>query len=566
MERLQQLIQATSIGFISGITAITPAQSAEDIYFNFGVFERGIPTDSLATFAADGTVDSELAPYIARFPEERQQELREILGTPLSEIAAQLPGQGELIGNPYGISQLLYSPMGESVLTSLGEIIKTQGRQNGKLAIRAAIILAAADPEGLSLINIIRFFPTDVLRIDLAEVLALSKAIDVNIEATERFLEIAAQQSQAEAAAAPTLDYTALPVLAETPQFNVVQVSLMLEDSIRDRTYPADLYMPENLDAVQGPIPVIVFSHGYGDSRTNPEFVLAARSVAAHGFVVAMPEHIGSNNAYQADLIKGLNDDSFAAMEFVDRPLDIRFLLDTLEQMNSTQFQGRLQLDRVGVIVLSFGGYTALVTAGARVDLEYLREPAICDPAADIEPDNLNLSLLLACRVLELEASPDVINQLTDGSLADDRVGLVMAFDPVSSLFGDEGTGQIQIPTFMLGSSLDVAAPIVLEQLTTFERLQTPQKYFYVGDNLSHTTALTKLMWNLVNPNSTVEADFDSADAWLSSIAFSLVIAHGKVHLLEDESYLPYLTSAYVEAVTKPPFKLHLLRSLPDEL
>ncbi|MEO1391227.1 MAG: dienelactone hydrolase, partial [Cyanobacteria bacterium J06634_6] len=95
---------------------------------------------------------------------------------------------------------------------------------------------------------------------------------------------------------------------------------------------------------------------------------------------------------------------------------------------------------------------------------------------------------------------------------------------------------------------------------------QTPQKYFYVGDNLSHTTALTKLMWNVVNPNSTVEADFDNADAWLSSIAFSLVIAHGKVHLLEDESYRPYLTSAYVEAVTTPPFELHLLRSLPDEL
>jgi hypothetical protein len=30
----------------------------------------------------------------------------------------------------------------------------------------------------------------------------------------------------------------------------------------------------------------------------------------------------------------------------------------------------------------------------------------------------------------------------------------------------------------------------------------------------------------------------------------SLAIAHGKVALLDDESYRPYLTSAYVEAVS----------------
>ena len=150
MKRLQQLIQATAIGFISGITAITPAQSAEEVYFNFGVFERGIPTDSLATFAADGTVDSELAPYITRFPEERQQELRELLGTPLSEIAAQLPGQGELIRNPYGISQLLYSPIGESVLTSLGEIIKTQATKNANLPLRGARLMGAQEHAGVA--------------------------------------------------------------------------------------------------------------------------------------------------------------------------------------------------------------------------------------------------------------------------------------------------------------------------------------------------------------------------------------------------------------------------------
>lgn len=557
---IQRILQTTALSFLSGIiTSSLPARAADKIYLDYGPFGRVIPASSIEAFAKDGTIDDELAPFINAIPEEKQPDFQQVLSTPLELLSSGIP---EEIGDPFILSQWLYSPIGESVLARIGRLIQTEGRQNGQRAIRAAIILAAADPAGLSPINLIRHYPTGGVRLDLQQILTLAKAAKTNLEITDQLINSAIQLSEAAAAADPILDYSALPRLAEFNQFNVVKQLLVLEDRQRNRIYPANLYMPKDLSAIQGPIPVMVLSHGYGDTKDNPEAVAAARKLAANGFVVAMPEHIGSNKTYQNNLLAGLAQESFEAMEFVNRPLDIRFLLDTLERRNDTEFQGRLQLDRVGLIGHSFGGYTVLAAGGATVDIKRLQRQ--CDLDADITPENVNIALLLECRLLELDESS--IQQLTDGSLADERVGHVFALAPVSNLFGESGMGKIQVPVVILGGATDVASPIALEQLVAFQGLTTPQKYFYLGENLSHTPGLTRVVLSVTNPNSDVIENFNAAEELFSNLLVSLTIAHARVHLLDDDSYRPYLTSAYVRAVSIDPTKLHLLREAPDKL
>lgn len=556
---MQRLLTTTALCLIPGITAALPVHSAEKIYFDYGFLGRSLPVSSLEAFAEDGTIDAELAPYLDSLPPESHAGLQTILSTPLSSLSAEIPEQ---IGDPFAISQWLYSPIGDLVLSTTGNLVQTQGRQNGQQALRAAIVLAASDPDGLSLINLIRFYPTEGMRLNLLQILALAEAITINIETTEWLVDAAIQGSEAAAANDPTLDYSALPMLAETGQFAVEQRSLLLQDSERDRTYPVDLYLPADRSAIAGPIPVLILSHGYGDTHTHPEIIAAARSLAANGFLVAVPEHIGSNKAYQDDLVQGLTRESFEVMEFINRPLDIRFLLDTLEQQNNTEFQGRLQLDRVGLIGHSFGGYTALVAAGATVDINRLQQQ--CDPEAAFAPDNVNIALLIQCRLLELETSPQAIRQLTDGSLADERVGLVITFAPLSNLFGEQGMGQIQVPTVLMGGAYDIATPIVLEQLTAFQWLTTAEKYFYLAENLSHTTALTRAVLDLVYPRGDVVESFNETEQWLFNLTVTLAIAHGQLYLLGNEAYRPYLTSAYVETVSVEPTRLHLLRSFSE--
>ncbi|ESA33691.1 dienelactone hydrolase [Leptolyngbya sp. Heron Island J] len=535
-----------------------PVRSADKLYVDYGVLGRQISVSSLETFATYGTIETELAPYLNQISPENRQELQRVLNTPLLALGDGIP---EEIGNPFVLSQWLYSPIGEFVLATVGQLIQTEGHQNGRQAIRGAMVLAAADPAGLSLINILRFYPTNGVRLDLRQILAVSDAIRTNIEATDRLVKATIQQSVATAATEPTLDYQALPMLADVSRFEVVQQSLMLVDRDRNRTYPTDLYLPADLSAVPGPIPVMVFSHGYGETRTNPDAVAAARSLAANGFVVAVPEHIGSNAAYQDDLALGLNRESFDVMEFINRPLDIRFLLDTLEEKNKTDFQERLQLDRVGLVGYSFGGYTVLAAAGATVDVELLEQQ--CDLDADFVPDNVNIALLIQCRLLELQASPQVLQQLLDGSLADERIASVFALSPLSNLFGDKGMGNIQMPVVIVGGAYDIATPIVQEQLAAFQGLTVSEKYFYLAQNLSHTSALTRAILDLAYPRSGIVERFNASEQWLFNLMVTLLIAHGQVSLMGDETYTPYLTAAYVEAVSVEPTRLHLLRFLP---
>jgi len=555
---MRRVLKVAAIGFFSGLAAVLPARSAEKIYFDYGPLSRSLSVSSLESFAKDGTVDSELAQYLRFIPEARWQRFQKVLGTPLSDLNSNIPEQ---VKDPFILSQWLYDPMGELVLEGIGQMVRTQGHLNGKKAIRAAMLLAATDSEGLSLINFIRAYPTSELRIDLQEVLSLYRDIKANIKTTEQLNSAVIQVSETTAAAEPKIDYKALPVLAGNGPLAIQQRTLVLNDATRDRSYPVDLYQPADLSAVQGPIPVVVMSHGYGDTRKNPQFVRAAQNFAAYGFVVAVVEHVGSNYAYQQDLNRGLNKDSFDAMEFVNRPLDIRFLLDTLEQRNAAEFQGRLQLSRVGLLGHSFGGYTMLAVAGATVDLDYLRRTCVVGERAT--PDKVDIALLLQCRALELGEFPAAMQRLTDGSLADDRVGMVMALAPVTKLFSKASLSQLQIPVVLLGGEFDIASPVALEQLKTFQALTTPERYLYLGEKMSHTPRLTQIALRVTNPNEDLtDKDLEETQSLFSNLIVSLFMAHSKVYLGGDESYRPYLTASYVRANSVEPLKLHLVRSI----
>ncbi len=570
------LAQTIVIGLASSLATALPVRSAETIYLDYGPLGRSLPTTSLEAFAQTGTIDPALAPYLQNLSPEALQQFQRILQTPLSALGAShsessslTPSDLEMLSDPVVLSQWLYSPIGEIVLGTFGSLIQTEAHLSGQQSLRAAMILAASDPEGLSLINVIRFYPIRGLRVKLPQILALYRSLSNNVAATERLVNLARQGSLAAAATEPKLDYNALPVLAETGQFEVAEQSWVLKDEQRDRAYPVDLYYPEDLQAITGPIPVMVFSHGYGDTRTDADAVELAHSLAAHGFLVALPEHIGSNEAYQTELAQGLRQESFDVMEFVNRPLDIHFLLDTLEQRNDVDFEGRLQLDNVGMMGFSFGGYTALAMAGATVDIKKLEQQCILE--ADFTPDTANISLLIQCRILELKAvssteNQKAIQQLTDGSLRDERVGLVAAFAPLSNLLGEQGLSNIQVPVTIVGGAYDVATPIIQEQLAAFQSLATSQKYFYLAENLSHTTELTRSILELLHPSSDMAERFDQSERWFFSLAVSILIAQGKVHLAGDKSYQLFLSAAYVEAVSTAPTKLHLLRSAPDAL
>lgn len=523
---------------VMGIATTTPCLGAEQVKLQFGFFSRTVPVSSFITFAQEGTADRNLEPLLNTLDEETRGNLQVALTTARQE-------------DPAIFSQKLHTPMGTRLLQSTGLTVQTGSGLNGHIALRAAMSAAMAQPDGGTLMDVLRYFPTETVTIDLMRASAIQRQLRQAIADTNTFTAAVIDQAATDARQNP-VDYATLPDLRDRGPYSVQFIPLDLVDETRDRAVPADLILPNIPNADVGTVPVIVVSHGLGHSRIY--FRDVAEHIASYGFAVAMPEHVGSNETQRRELESWLADEFFQRREFINRPQDVSFLLDELDRLNDTRFNKQLNMSSVGAIGHSFGGYTVLMTAGATVDFDWLTEQ--CTPDAKFLS---NISRLLQCRALELANSPSDIAMLSQGQLKDERIKLVMAFNTVSNLFGQNGTARIQIPTLIAGGVYDYVTPIVPEQADTFNWLTTPDKYFLLVEQKAHGEESTRLVMQFLYA---IEEDLELelTQAWLRSNYKALIVAFSGNYLADRDEYRPYLEAAYVDFISESPFAMHLIR------
>lgn len=536
-----QVLLGTGLTLLLALPTLlaVPARAADTLHFSFGLLESSLTVASLETFAKEGRVESDLTDLFRLLGPNEQAELRTVLTT-----THRL--------SPVTVSQSFYEPMGERVLSYLGSLIQTGQRQNGLHALRAALILSAAQPDGFTLLDVLRRFPTSGIRFDLREMLEAGRRGQQFFRETNAVIAGIEDLARATEAASP-FSPTDLPDLRRAGDVPFTKQSFMLSDPSRDRRYPADLYLPE----VSGSdsVPVVVLSHGLGSDRED--FADVAEHFASYGFAVAVPEHVGSNFELQQAVLAGRASEVFHVSEFVDRPKDISFLLDELERRNASEWQDRLNLEQVALAGHSFGGYGVLVLGGATVDFEHLQQS--CNQR--ILLNALNPALLLQCRALEV--SPADRQQLTQG-LADPRVKLVIAFNPVNaSIFGPKGLAQVQVPVVIGASGYDPAAPLVPEQAVSFTWLTGPEKYLLLARGGAHTPQLTALVNRILSPS--LDADQLAEDITLfRSNARAVMLAFVKVYLAGNREYERYLQPYNIQTLGDPPFEFSLIRSLSE--
>ena len=519
----------------TAVCTAAPALGAERIYVTYGPVEVSVPIESLALFAKEGQIDSNLDGF-AQYANESQ----------LADIRSALQAKAEI--SQVTIAQFLYTPQGEVLLRRLGRLIQTKARQPGFYAIRAALILAASDPEGLTIVNVLRKFPTYGIRIDIARGLGIANELTSLINRSNQTIAGIAQLSEAQAALQPTIP----PAVRLQPQlpgpYTWKKSSVTLTSPNRDRTFNMDIYLPQRSPQ---PAPVVVISHGLGSDRISFQYL--AKHLASYGFAVAVPEHPGSNAQQIQNLVTGRTNELVEPAEFINRPLDIKDLLDYLTKLSTTDpaYQGQLDLQRVGVIGQSFGGYTALALAGAGINFAQLENDC------QLENETWNLSLLLQCRARGLDR-----NQY---NFSDPRIKAAIAINPiVSSILGDTNLSQIKIPVMLIAGSADTVAPALLEQIQPFTWLTSPNKYLVVMNNGTHFSTIEESPQSLFLPPA--EA-IGPEPALARRYVNGLSLAFMETYLNNKSNFRPYLEPSYALSISGDTLGLRILRSLtPQQL
>lgn len=452
--------------------------------------------------------------------------------------------------------------------TALGEMLLSWGErffhlpdhsddEARKQALKTLLLQMAADPEGLSLLSFMR--RPDTLKFNLDQVLLTAKRVDLLVKETAATLDILRSLAASEAEASPNCDFSQWPDLRQPGPFDIVQYTLLL-----DRTgKPASAEVSQPLQVLcyqpqpwpTQPVPVVIQSHGLASSPEDLE--LYARHLTSHGYFVAAPWHSGSDVRQVRSMLEGKSHDIFKVQEFIDRPLDISYLLDQLEQRNETQFDSRLDLGAVGVMGYSFGAYTAFALAGASIHFESLEQ------ACRFPWDNPNLSLLLQCQALGLPRQAYC--------LQDSRIRAIVSLDAVGSeVFGTHGMSDIQTPVLLLASSHDIAAPLVFEQVHLFERLTIPHRYLAVMQGKAHIRNLQRLTESLnlqvkvLPPRPAVfnEMPFDHYINALSLAFFGQHLMPDQIksdQMGSDQKASLELTARYANTLSQDPYQLWLV-------
>ncbi|GAX42675.1 hypothetical protein NIES4075_36780 [Tolypothrix sp. NIES-4075] len=548
---------ASFFGVISSVAITTPALGADRIDFYYPPFgDFSISTNDLEIFAKQGKITSDFAFYAKRAKPEQLAQLREFL-------------QSKFNISPTLVSQFTYSPIGEKILQRLGELVQVETRQNGFYALRSALILSAADPQGLTLVNIIRRYPSPSIRLNFSETVNtfgqlsdLLKKRDVVVAALQQIADKDTTQAQ--------IDFSKQPDIRLAGGLGFQKFTLNLRyvyqqaaarlpsrdnqsGSILERKYDADLYLPQSRQnktaRLPSPFPVIVISHGLAEDRNT--FAYLAKHLVSYGFAVAVIEHPETNSKEFQQFLSGIAGPP-QATELINRPLDVKYLLDELQRLNvsDVNLKGKLNLQQVGVIGHSLGAYTALALAGATINFPQVRKD--CNPNR-----SLNLSVFLQCRALEIKPAIYPIK--------DERVKAMLAFNPLdSTIFGSKGVSKIKIPTMLVGGSQDIFTPPVPEQIFPFTRLPNSDKYLALIENGTHFTVETDPPPSqrvIPVPNGLLGPDRTPAYSYVKALS----VAFFETHLLNKPNYRPYLSESYAKFISKAPLNLSLINSSSSE-
>jgi predicted dienelactone hydrolase len=250
-------------------------------------------------------------------------------------------------------------------------------------------------------------------------------------------------------------DATSYPYQVKLPVVGAVTLATDASYAVPDAAY----------DLAAGPYPLVILSPGFAMSGSSYGWL--AEQLASHGFVVLAPEHDEQMNP-ESDLWQGA----------VKRPQDIQAVLAFVDDQvkPGSSLAGLVDPEVVAVIGHSYGGYTALAAAGARIDsaglTTHCQEAAQANHPAAWLCDMLLPNLPDMAALAGFDTLPD---ELWPG-WSNPRVDAIVSMAGDAFFFGETGLAEINVPVLAIGGTADNDSPFLWGTQPTYEYVSSPRK------------------------------------------------------------------------------------------
>jgi predicted dienelactone hydrolase len=286
-------------------------------------------------------------------------------------------------------------------------------------------------------------------------------------------------------------------------------------------TFEGRAYRDAKPLASDGKFPLIVVSHGYVGSRFLMTYL--TENLASKGYIVAAIDHTDSTfkdaNAFQSTLL--------------NRPKDIRFVIDEMEKLGSDQsidmLKGLVDADHTAIVGYSMGGYGVLNVGGAGYS------DVLSGFFAGMTGGSTAISVNLA-------SNPEY------QKLSDDRIKAIVAFAPWGmerGVWNTEGLKGLKTPTFFVAGNQDDISGYEKGIKAIYEGAVNADRYLLTYENARHNVAPNPPPAEALTPGLPIDEYYRYAEpSWdqrkLNNINQHFVTAFLGIHLknLDYEKFL----------------------------
>ncbi|MEY2984789.1 MAG: hypothetical protein RLZZ568_1406 [Cyanobacteriota bacterium] len=512
---------------------LLPVSAAEKVVFSLGLLgEFEVHVDSLVTFAETGTITPDLRFYTQRLTADELAKLRSVLQQSFAVSAVE-------------VSDFFNTRFGQEILQQLSSLIAAPPRQSQPF-LRGAMITAAENPDGVTIMDVIKRYGSPKLVINTKTFKETLDEADKLYQATERVFAWLDQRRQ-DSAPPPNAPPANLATLAQPGKQRWTSHTLTIPRPNQANALTVFVNLPQTAPQ---PAPLVVIAPGLNSDFDALRYL--ADHLASYGFATVGINFPESDAERMADALKGL--ETFPSPNaWMNQPKDISLVLDTLAAKVTTdsQWQGKFDVNTVGILGHSLGGYTATASGGAQVKWPHVLTQ--CETLNQPNQINLNPALLWQCQ--GVNSTPPLRD------LQDDRIKALIAINPVTNpAFGDGGIQGIDIPMMFVAGSDDIFAPSLSEQIDPFVAIDHEDKYLLLVKNSTHLSFIQ-------DTGDLPRAITGDGQALAYEYMKGISLAFFRRYLNQQKQFAPYLTDGAIAAMSQDPLPMHMIRSLtPDEL